>query len=151
MPALRSRLPGKGGDNTRSINNNNNINANKAVFLVTLPIAFGRFELTRSTHRLLTRHLGMTMNSVSHWALCVVDRTPGAPSYAYDLMSDQLAPINALGKNHFRVLDVTPDYIGTWTACYYVGETAKSHEVIQQLGRFLPAAFLLTLQVPSLL
>lgn len=129
MPPLRCLVPG----------DKDNALMRKAVFLVTVPIAFGRFELTQSTHRLLTRHLGMTLNSISHWALCVIDRVLDRPSYSYDLMSDQLAPLNALGKNQFRVNEVTPDYIRTWTACYYVGETTKSHEVIQQLGERRPA------------
>ncbi|RYO80746.1 hypothetical protein DL762_007494 [Monosporascus cannonballus] len=105
----------------------------KAVFLVTVPIAFGRFELSRSTYRLLARYIGMSLDGVSHWALCVVDRTPLGPTYCYDLMSDQIA-LNALGRNQFRVAEVTPDAIHAWSSCYYVGETTKSHEVIQQLG-----------------
>lgn len=105
----------------------------KAVFLATLPIAFGPFELSRNTYKLLARHLGMSLNSVSHWALCVIDREPAGISYCYDLMSDQLA-LNALGRNYFRVAEITPEFIETWTTCYYVGETTKSHEVIQQLG-----------------
>ncbi len=135
--------------------------SSKAVFLVTMPISFGCFELSRNTYRLLARHLGMSLNSVCHWALCVVDRciggisgggpgqdttatpsssssssssSPPSSSYCYDLMSDQLAPIHALGRNYFRVAEITPAFIENWTSCYYVGETTKSHEVIQQLG-----------------
>lgn len=114
--------------------------SSKAVFLVTVPIAFGPFELSRSTYKLLARHLGMSLESVSHWALCVVDRRPddgegdSHPSYCYDLMSDHLTPMHALGRNYFRVYEITPEFIETWTSCYYVGETTKSHDVIQQLG-----------------
>ncbi|KAI1771400.1 hypothetical protein F4818DRAFT_430164 [Hypoxylon cercidicola] len=106
--------------------------AHRAVFLVTIPILFGTFELSKTTYNLLARHVGMSQNSVSHWALCVVDRG-FSPSYCYDLMSDQMA-LNAIGKNFFRVAEITPDHIKTWSSCYYVGETTKSHEVIQELG-----------------
>jgi len=73
------------------------------------------------------------MDSVSHWALCVVDRGLGE-SYCYDLMSDQLA-LNALGKNYFRAHGISPDSVGNWNSCFYVGETRKSHEEIQAVGK----------------
>ncbi|KAI0127405.1 hypothetical protein BJ170DRAFT_683249 [Xylariales sp. AK1849] len=104
----------------------------KAVFLLTMPISFGRFELSKSTYKLLARHVGMTQNSVSHWAVAVIDRGFG-PCYYYELMSDQMA-LNALGKNYFRSEEVTPGFIETWSSCYYVGETTKSHQEIQDLG-----------------
>ncbi|KAI5863137.1 hypothetical protein GGS23DRAFT_568454 [Durotheca rogersii] len=104
----------------------------RAVFLVTIPIEFGIFELSKNSYNLLAKHVGMSRNSVSHWALCVVDRSFN-PSYSYDLMSDQLA-LNALGKNQFRVAEVTPAYVETWTSCYYLGETTKSHDEIRALG-----------------
>ncbi|KAI1768827.1 hypothetical protein GGR53DRAFT_312490 [Hypoxylon sp. FL1150] len=108
------------------------ITAHRAVFLVTIPIHFGSFELSKTTYRLLARHVGMSQNSVSHWALCVIDRSFN-PSYCYDLMSDQME-LNALGKNYFRVAEITPEFIETWSSCYYVGETTKLHEEIQRLG-----------------
>ncbi|KAI1143858.1 hypothetical protein F5Y05DRAFT_362828 [Hypoxylon sp. FL0543] len=104
----------------------------RAVFLVTIPIEFGVFELSKKTYKLLAKHVGMSLNSVSHWALCVIDRGPN-PSYCYDLMSDQMA-LNAIGKNYFRVAEITPAFVETWSSCYYVGETTRSHEEIQQLG-----------------
>lgn len=107
--------------------------AHRAVFLVTIPIHFGSFELSKTTYRLLARHVGMSQNSVSHWALCVMDRS-FSPSYCYDLMSDQME-LNALGKNYFRVAEITPEFIETWSSCYYVGETTKLHEEIQRLGK----------------
>ncbi len=107
--------------------------SSKAVFLVTMPISFGAIELSRNTYRLLAKHVGMSLNSVSHWAVCVVDRGLAQPSYCYDLMSDQMA-LNALGKNYFRVIEITPAFIATWSSCYYVGETTKSHDEIQDLG-----------------
>lgn len=75
----------------------------------------------------------MSMNSISHWAVVVVDRGLG-PTYAYDLMSDQLK-VQMLMSNYFRVYEVTPDFIATWSSCYYVGETTKRHEEIQVLGK----------------
>ncbi|KAI1212483.1 uncharacterized protein F4807DRAFT_416325 [Annulohypoxylon truncatum] len=106
--------------------------SHKAVFLVTIPIEFGVFELSKNSYNLLAKHVGMSLNSVSHWALCVIDRS-FKPSYCYDLMSDQLA-LNAIGKNYFRVAEIVPAYIETWSSCYYVGETTKSHQEIQELG-----------------
>ncbi|KAI1103785.1 hypothetical protein F4804DRAFT_309187 [Jackrogersella minutella] len=104
----------------------------KAVFLVTIPIEFGIFELSKNSYNLLAKHVGMSLNSVSHWALCVIDRS-SSPSYCYDLMSDQLV-LNAIGKNYFRVAEITAAFIETWSSCYYVGETPKSHQEIQELG-----------------
>ncbi|KAF9693823.1 hypothetical protein EKO04_008283 [Ascochyta lentis] len=103
-----------------------------AVFLITTPIAFGKVEVSRRTYELLAKHVGMSMNSISHWAVVTVQRSLG-PNYAYDLMSDQLS-VQMLMNNYFRVYEVTPDFIATWSSCYYVGETTKSHEEIQALG-----------------
>ncbi|KAJ4181066.1 PPPDE domain-containing protein [Fusarium falciforme] len=105
----------------------------KAVFLVTTPIAFGKFALSEASYKLLARHVGMSLNSVSHWAVCVIDRGLGK-DYCYDLMSDRLE-LSALGKNYFRVAVITPEFIDTWSSCYYIGETTKSHQEIQDLGR----------------
>ncbi|KAI1450962.1 hypothetical protein F5Y02DRAFT_366484 [Annulohypoxylon stygium] len=106
--------------------------SHKAVFLVTIPIEFGVFELSKNSYNLLAKHVGMSLNSVSHWALCVIDRGFN-PSYSYDLMSDQMA-LNAIGRNYFRVAEILTTYIETWSSCYYVGETTKSHHEIQELG-----------------
>jgi hypothetical protein len=110
----------------------------RAVFIVTTPIEFGeRVKLSHAVHRLVARHAGMSMDSVSHWALCVVDRGAG-PSYCYDLMSDQLA-LNTLGNNYFRAYGVDVEAVGRWNSCFYVGETRRSHEEIQQVGEcFFP-------------
>ncbi|KAM5360203.1 hypothetical protein ACJZ2D_013913 [Fusarium nematophilum] len=86
----------------------------KAVFLVTTPIAFGRFELSGHSYKLLARHVGMSLNSVSHWAVL---------------------EFSALGKNYFRVAAITAEFIATWSSCYYIGETTKAHHEIEQLGR----------------
>lgn len=106
----------------------------KAVFLITIPITFGRFELSKNSYKLLARHVGMTMDSVSHWAIAVIDRGL-SPCFFYELMSDDLA-LNALGKSQFRFDDVTAEFIETWKSCYYVGETVKTHEQIQHLGEW---------------
>lgn len=57
----------------------------RAVFLITTPIAFGKVEVSRKTYDLLAKHVGMSMTSISHWAVVVVDRGLGS-TYAYDLM-----------------------------------------------------------------
>jgi len=64
--------------------------------------------------------------------LVVITRGLGS-SYCYDLMSDRLE-LTMLGRNYFRVNEVTSDFIATWSSCYYVGETVKSHEEIEALG-----------------
>ncbi|KAF3064401.1 hypothetical protein GL218_01587 [Daldinia childiae] len=110
----------------------NLVASRKAVFLITTLIEFGRFELSKNTYKLLAKHVGMSQNSVSHWALCVIDRGFD-PSYCYDLMSDQMA-LNAIGKSYFRVAEITPEFIQAWSSCYYIGETTKSHEEIQIIG-----------------
>jgi hypothetical protein len=110
----------------------------KAVFLVTTPISFGKFELSKKAYHLLARHLGMSMNSVSHWLLVVVDRGGFAPCYCYDLMSDQVS-LDMLGKSYFRMYELTPDLIQGWSSCYYVGETMRSPHEIQHLGTNLMA------------
>lgn len=106
----------------------------RAVFLITTPIAFGKLELSKKTYDLLAKHFGMSMNSISHWAVVVVDRGLG-PTFAYDLMSDQLK-VQMLMNNYFRVYEASEEFITTWSSCYYVGETTKRHEEIQALGRF---------------
>ncbi|KAI1506260.1 hypothetical protein F5X99DRAFT_128799 [Biscogniauxia marginata] len=105
---------------------------NRAVFLVVTAIEFGKFELSKRTYKLLAKHVGMSLESICHWALCIFDRGFGT-CYCYDLMSDQMA-LNVLGKNYFRVAEITPDFIASWNSCYYVGETTKSHEEVQELG-----------------
>ncbi|KAF1928672.1 uncharacterized protein M421DRAFT_420556 [Didymella exigua CBS 183.55] len=110
----------------------------RAVFLITTPIAFGKLEVSKKTYDLLAKHVGMSMNSVSHWAVVVVDRSLG-PTYTYDLMSDQLK-VQMLMNNYFRVYEASEEFIASWSSCYYVGETLKSHEEIQYLGEGFIAA-----------
>jgi hypothetical protein len=104
----------------------------RAVFLVTTPIAFGVLEVSQHSYKLLARHVGMSLNSVSHWAVCVIDRGLGK-CYCYDLMSDRLE-LTMLGRNYFRVAVITPEFVDTWSSCYYIGETTKTHEEIQEIG-----------------
>jgi hypothetical protein len=108
----------------------------KAVFLVTTPISFGMIKLSKGTYNLLAKHVGMSMNSVSHWLVVVIDRGLG-PCYYYELMSDNMAP-NALGKNYFRSGEISPRFIEKWSSCYFVGETTKPHEEIEMLGKPRP-------------
>jgi hypothetical protein len=105
----------------------------RAVFLITTPISFGVVEVSQSSYKLLARHVGMSLNSVSHWAVCVIDRALGE-CYCYDLMSDRLE-LTMLGKNYFRVAAITPEFVDTWSSCYYIGETTKTHDEIQEIGR----------------
>ena len=109
--------------------------ATKAVFLVTTPISYGRFELSRTTYRFLARHVGMSLESVSHWGLCVVARG-FEPSYCYDLMSDRME-LTMLGRNYFRASEITKDSLSNWSSCYYVGETVRTHGEIEELGGFV--------------
>ncbi|KAI0106531.1 hypothetical protein GGR51DRAFT_518004 [Nemania sp. FL0031] len=104
----------------------------RAVILATVPIVYGHFDVSRRSYHLLAKHVGMSLNSVSHWAICVVDRGLGT-CWCYDLMSDQLS-LAMLGKSYLRVYEATAEFIASWTSAYYVGETTKSHEEIQELG-----------------
>lgn len=104
----------------------------RAVILATVPIVYGHFDVSRQSYHFLAKHVGMSLSSVSHWAICVVDRGFGA-CWCYDLMSDQLS-LAMLGKSYLRVYEATAELVATWTSAYYVGETTKSHEEIQELG-----------------
>ncbi|KAI1133132.1 hypothetical protein F5Y10DRAFT_229456 [Nemania abortiva] len=104
----------------------------RAVILAMVPIVYGHFDLSRRSYHLLAKHVGMSLNSVSHWAICVVDRGFGT-CWCYDLMSDQLS-LAMLGKSYLRVYEATAELVASWTSAYYVGETTKTHEEIQELG-----------------
>ena len=106
---------------------------NRAVFLITTPISFGFVEVSQSSYKLLAKHVGMSLNSVSHWAVCVINRALGE-CYCYDLMSDRLE-LTMLGKNYFRFNVIEEDFIKTWSSCYYIGETTKTHDEIQEIGK----------------
>lgn len=105
----------------------------RAVILATVPIVYGHFDLSKRSYQWLAKHVGMSLNSVSHWAICVVDRGFGV-CWCYDLMSDQLS-LNMLGKSYLRVYEATEELVVSWTSAYYIGETTKTHEEIQKLGK----------------
>ncbi|KAI1153998.1 hypothetical protein F4825DRAFT_448931 [Nemania diffusa] len=104
----------------------------RAVILATVPIVYGHFDVSQRSYHLLAKHVGMSLNSVSHWAICVVDRG-FATCWCYDLMSDQLS-LSMLGKSYLRVYEANAEIVASWTSAYYVGETTKAHEAIQELG-----------------
>lgn len=105
----------------------------KAVFLITTPISFGVVKLSEGSYNLVAKHFGMSLDAVSHWLIAVIDRGLG-PCHYYELMSDNMA-LNAIGKNYFRSGEISRNFIGVWSSCYYIGETTQPHEQIEQLGR----------------
>ena len=106
----------------------------KAVLLVTSDIEIHGIKLTRSAVHLFPRASDITVDSLSHWALCVVDRGPGdGQSWCYDLVSDQII-LNMLGKSYARAYPVTEEMVTAWNSCSYMGETTHSHDEIKDLG-----------------
>ncbi|KAJ9133505.1 hypothetical protein NKR19_g9026 [Coniochaeta hoffmannii] len=105
----------------------------KAVLLVMNPIQLGTVQLSRSIHSMLGKHVGMSLDSVSHWALIVVDRSLCETNYCYELMSDEKT-LSMLGKNVARSNELTAAMTESWKCCYYVGETTRSHSDIQNLA-----------------
>ncbi|KAH8907782.1 hypothetical protein BR93DRAFT_566181 [Coniochaeta sp. PMI_546] len=105
----------------------------KAVLLVMTPIQLGTVQLSENIHGMLAKHVGMSLDSVSHWGLIVVDRSLCETNYCYELMSDQKT-LNMLGKNYARSEEITAEMITTWKCCYYVGETTRSHSDILNLA-----------------
>ena len=106
----------------------------KAVLLVTSDIEIHGIKLTRSAVHLLPKTSDISVASLSHWALCVVDRGPGlGQSWCYDLMSDQMV-LNMLGKSYARAYPVTEELAAAWNSCSYMGETTRSHAEIEELG-----------------
>lgn len=58
---------------------------------------------------------GLSLDSLSHWALVAVDRGEGT-CYLYDLMSDQMLPTTKIMKNyrmsaHFREILPEPSVV----------------------------------------
>ncbi|KAI0432519.1 hypothetical protein F5Y09DRAFT_301601 [Xylaria sp. FL1042] len=95
----------------------------RAVILATVPIVYGHFDLSQRFYQLLAKHMGMGLNSVSYWAICVVDRGFG-PCWCYDLMSDQLS-LSMLAKSYLRIYEATAELVATWTSEYWVGRRRK--------------------------
>ncbi|KAB5559987.1 hypothetical protein GE09DRAFT_1115182 [Coniochaeta sp. 2T2.1] len=105
----------------------------KAVLLVMTPIQLGTVQLSKNVHGMLAKHVGMSLDSVSHLGLIVVDRSMCETNYCYELMSDQKT-LNMLGKNYARSEEITAEMVEAWKCCYYVGETTRSHDEVQNLG-----------------
>lgn len=59
-----------------------------AVLVATSPIDINGIKVTKLASKVLAKHAGLSLDSLSHWALVVVDRGDGV-SYLYDLMSDR--------------------------------------------------------------
>lgn len=59
-----------------------------AVLVATSAIDINGIKVTKLASKVLAKHAGLSLDSLSHWALVVVDRGDGA-SYLYDLMSDR--------------------------------------------------------------
>lgn len=57
--------------------------------------------MTRLASKLLMKSAGLSLDSLSHWALVAVDRGEGT-CYLYDLMSDQMLPTTKIMKNYRR-------------------------------------------------
>lgn len=77
-----------------------------AVLVVTSPIDINGIKVTKLAAKILLKHTDLSLDSLSHWALVVVDRGDGV-SYLYDLMSDREqspAPLDLflLCLRHFR-------------------------------------------------
>lgn len=59
-----------------------------AVLVATSPIDINGIKVTKLAAKILLKHTDLSLDSLSHWALVVVDRGD-AVSYLYDLMSDR--------------------------------------------------------------
>ncbi|KUI54870.1 hypothetical protein VP1G_02281 [Cytospora mali] len=104
-----------------------------AVLVVTSAIDINGIQVTKLASKLLAKHAGLSLDSLSHWALVVVDRGEGI-CYLYDLMSDQMLPTTKLMKNYPRCFPVTEQMVDSWTGASYIGETTKSHDQILDIA-----------------
>lgn len=59
-----------------------------AVLVATSEIDINGIQVTKLASKVLAKHGGLSLDSLSHWALVVVDRGDGV-CYLYDLMSDR--------------------------------------------------------------
>lgn len=71
----------------------------RAVLVVTSAIDINGIQVTRLASKLLMKSAGLSLDSLSHWALVAVDRGEGT-CYLYDLMSDQMLPTTKIMKNY---------------------------------------------------
>lgn len=111
----------------------------QAVLVVTSNIDINGIKVTKVASKILSKHAGLSLDSLSHWALVVVDRGDKT-CYLYDLMSDQMLPTVKIMKNYPRCFPVTEEMVRTWTGCSYIGETTKEHNDILELGKPDPSA-----------
>lgn len=105
-----------------------------AVLVVTSAIDINGIQVTKLASKLLAKHAALSLDSLSHWALVVVNRGDGT-CYLYDLMSDQMLPTTKLMKNYPRCFPVTEQMVESWTGASYIGETTRTHDEILELGR----------------
>lgn len=105
-----------------------------AVLVITSAIDINGIKVTKLASRILAKHAGLSLDSLSHWALVVVNRGDEV-CYLYDLMSDQMLPTTKLMKNYPRCFPVTEQMVETWTGASYIGETTKGHDEILDLGK----------------
>lgn len=106
------------------------------MLVVTSAIDINGIQVTRLASKLLMKSAGLSLDSLSHWALVAVDRGEGT-CYLYDLMSDQLLPTTKLMKNYPRCFPVTEEMVQTWTGASYIGETTRKHEEILEIGKLI--------------
>lgn len=71
----------------------------RAVLVVTSAIDINGIQVTKLASKLLMKSAGLSLDSLSHWALVAVDRGEGT-CYLYDLMSDQMLPTTKIMKNY---------------------------------------------------
>lgn len=71
----------------------------RAVLVVTSAIDINGIKVTKLASKLLMKSAGLSLDSLSHWALVAVDRGEGT-CYLYDLMSDQMLPTTKIMKNY---------------------------------------------------
>ncbi|KAK7712951.1 hypothetical protein SLS64_001441 [Diaporthe eres] len=81
-----------------------------AVLVVTSAIDINGIKVTKLASKLLMKSAGLSLDSLSHWALVAVDRGEGT-CYLYDLMSDQMLPTTKIMKNYpSRYISEHPRY-----------------------------------------
>ncbi|KAI7783932.1 hypothetical protein LA080_010957 [Diaporthe eres] len=105
----------------------------RAVLVVTSAIDINGIKVTKLASKLLMKSAGLSLDSLSHWALVAVDRGEGT-CYLYDLMSDQMLPTTKIMKNYPRCFPVTEEMVQTWTGASYIGETTRTHEEILEIA-----------------
>lgn len=124
-----------------------------AVLVATSAIDINGIKVTKLASKVLAKHAGLSLDSLSHWALVVVDRGDGV-SYLYDLMSDrefhshlpllwsltnsrllEMLPTTKIMRNYPRCFPVTNEMIQSWTSLSYIGETTRTHDEILEMGK----------------